>query len=985
MVRRWTCAVVGVAVALGVAIADDLHKNSFTGKATQFVQGDANVKVEVKVHEISAERSRSLPSSERLVLNLGAGKNDTNHAYFFYPTPAAPITDDSSAELWVHSSKAGVRLMARVVFPKIRNPRQIDEPLTRLVLLDEYKAPAGGWQKLLMKRPAELLQAQKQALRLELKADPDLTDAYIDRLVLNLYTGPGEVEVFIDNLEISPVKPGAAPPKPVEPKVPGKAVIKAPSNDRNGLPVSYERGRLMVGEVQAFPRFIRYSGTPMLALKEAGFNSIYMPADSPVEQIEDAINNYGFWVIPYLQPIVEGEPGRPLTGMAARDANAMVANIRKFQSTDGVLFWDLGAVRSEDMQRVSRTVEAIRAADPRRPVGADVWDGFGNFAIPLQLIGTHRDPLLTTFELDKYNQWLKQRRDLAAGSKFTWTWVQTHLPEWQAQLMTDRGQTNRLTDPIGPQPEQIRILTYLALANGCKGIGYWSDKYLADAYLGRDRLLQLAILNQEIEMLQPVLMSVSGDIRWEPTSNKNVKVAIMKTNGKGLIAMPIWLGAGAQYVPPQGAAQSLTFKVPLVPDGAEPWEITPVRVQSLQHQLRQTPEGIQITLPEFDMTAAIVFTSDTDPEGLIAKWQKQIRAFGPQAASWACDLADEEYKKVKATQAKLAVLAPPIEQAEGLIRMAEKRLMEAKRARVSNNDELAYFDAIRAMRPLRILARAQWEQAVRTLDYPGATPYSVSFHTLPKHWELARFLREHPLGSNALVDGDFDSARPESRGVMVSALPGWSVQAVSSDEVLMDARIVPGSDAKVDRPIEPFVAAPRYSPTSLSKRIEPPTPPEPKLGAGVLRLRVAPKPVELKKGEKAPFEPQALERVFLCANSPPVRMPPGSWVRISGWIRVPSTIRASADGAMFFDTIAGEAYSVRVTEGGEWKQFHMYRKVPASGEVRVRLALTGLGTAYFDDVRIEPFIGSEGRQLPNPTPNIEQAGFKTSGTTTSRQ
>ena len=79
-------------------------------------------------------------------------------------------------------------------------------------MLDSYKAPAGGWQKLILKRPDDLLQAQKQALRLELKGDPDVSDAYIDRLILNLYTGPGEVEVFVDNLEIGP-GPKPAPPR----------------------------------------------------------------------------------------------------------------------------------------------------------------------------------------------------------------------------------------------------------------------------------------------------------------------------------------------------------------------------------------------------------------------------------------------------------------------------------------------------------------------------------------------------------------------------------------------------------------------------------------------------------------------------------------------------------------------------------------------------------------------------------------------------
>ena len=68
------------------------------------------------------------------------------------------------------------------------------------------------------------------------------------------------------------------------------------------------------------------------------------------------------------------------------------------------------ALPSEDYRRTSRTVEAIRSADLRRPIGADVWDGFSCFAIPLQLVGTHRDPLMTSLELDRYGQWLANGR-----------------------------------------------------------------------------------------------------------------------------------------------------------------------------------------------------------------------------------------------------------------------------------------------------------------------------------------------------------------------------------------------------------------------------------------------------------------------------------------------------------------------------------------------------------------------------------------------
>lgn len=980
---NWRVVFVAFLALLGAkfaAYADEIHRNSFSGKTTSFIKGDDNVKTEVKLQELSADRSRSLPTSEHLKVNCVPGKNETNFAYFYYPTPAAPLTEDLSISMWMHSNRAGVQMLGRLVIPKERNPKQIDEQLTVIVLLDTYKAPASDWQKLVLKRPLDILNAQKLVLRNQLKRDVDLTDAYFDQLILNVYCGPGEIDLYLDNLEIGPVKAGAAPPMPVPmpPKeVPGtgKVVSKEkekprdiPSTTVGGLPVNINRGKLTVDGVPAFPRFIRYSGTPLQVLKEAGFNTLYMPVDTPESVIEDAINNYGFWIIPFIPPVSDKnkDDNNPLV---TKDAESLVAAIRKFKSGDGVLAWDFGPIRSEDYARVVRTVEAIRTADPKRPVSADVWDGFDKYGIPLQMIGTHRDPLMTSLELDQYSKWLTQRKILASSSKFHWTWIQTHVPEWQTKMLYGKTIADGFTEPIGPQPEQIRLLTYLALASGSKGIGFWSDKFLADSHQGRDRLLEIAMLNQEIEMLEPLLLNTNSDIRWVKSSNKNVQVAILQTNGKGILALPIWLGGGAQYVPPQGAVQNLTFVVPFAPDGAEPWEISPARVQSLQHQLRQTPEGVQITLPEFDLTAAVVFTSDNSKDGLVARWQKHTRRVSRYAAAWAVELAEEQFRKVTKIQDRLNEVAPPLEEAALLLRNAEQRLMAAKRDRIANNDETAYFEAIRALRPLRVLQRAQWERATKSLDYPAASIYAASFYTLPKHWELANLLRGGELAATALPDGDFERVKvPDRRGVPVTQLPGWTVQEVALDEVLMDARFVPGEVGMDPEIIPPLRPKTPYMPTSLTKQIEPAQPPKPTLGETILRLRVTPKPVELKPGQKAPPEPQALERVFLAVNSPPVRLPPGSWVRVTGWIKTTGEIRASADGVMFYDTSAGEAYALRLSTQPIWKQFHFYRKVPTTGDIRVRMALTGFGTVYFDDIRVEPIVPPITNRAMSPSP-----------------
>src|SRR5262249_34772206 len=121
---------------------------------------------------------------------------------------------------------------------------------------------------------------------------------------------------------------------------------------------------------------------------------------------------------------------------------------------------------------------------------------------------------------------------------------------------------------------------------------------------------------------------------------------------------------------------------------------------------------------------------------------------------------------------------------------------------------------------------------------------------------------------------------------------------------------------------------------------------DPQEGKQCLMLQISPKNAETA--------PQVLERAFLAIHGPTVRLAPGTVVRISGWMKVAGPIVGSPDGALLYDSAGGEPLAVRQTLASPWKQFILYRTVPASGSIGVTLALTGLGTVYFDDIRIEP-------------------------------
>jgi hypothetical protein len=888
---------------LSTAHGQQIHRNGFESPDAAWIKGTADVAFRELIHDVTDASAHTGQSAEHVQIATEQG----SYVYYYYPVGKAPLSEELSATIWIKANRPGIQLLARLVLPKERNPNNLDEPLTTLLRGDLYQTQT-RWQRLELRRPSRLAKQQQQIMRTQLQRDVDFTDAYIDRLVLNLYAGPGPADVLIDDLEVGPVteitpfqttsrSAGSVKLQPVRPALP------APT--RAGL-VELEQNHLLVNHKYFFMRGIRHSDTPLKALRDAGFNTVWFDHNTSPAQLEEAIN-LGFWLVPSL-PVAAND-----SGLVSSDQ--LRQEITRFLEKDSVLFWDVGGgLTDEQSGLIAKAASIVRTTDPQHPIGADAWDGFRPYSRNLDLLGAHRWPLLTGLELPQYYQWLSQRRRLARSGSFMWTWVQTHLPDWYTTLVYERPSSAAgFNEPIGPQPEQIRLLTYVALAAGCRGLGFWSDRFLADSHQGRDRLLTLALLNLELRMLEPLLVRAE-DPTWIDTSHAEVKAALFRTE-RGLLVIPMWLGKGAQFVPGQSAAAKLTLTVPQAPAGTQAWEVSPADVHCLQ--MERVPGGTRITIPEFGLTTAIIFTGDNGPGGIVVNFQNQVRQHGRTAAQWAHDLAEEAIVKVSKIEEQLVKAAHPIPDGQQLLDDARKRVRTCTDLWNKGDYREAYGEAQRALRPLRIMMRAQWEEATRDLGVAVASPYAVSFYTLPRHWQFMEQFRQAKFGGNVLAGGDFE-VRPDQ------VPDSWTLQQTTLDEVDMAARRVTDN---------------------------------PKEGRQCLMLHIAAK--------NALLPPVALERTFLAINSPSVRLAPGTLVRVSGWVRIPATIAASADGALLYDSAGGEPLAVRLTEATTWKQFILYRKVPSSGTMSVTLALTGIGKVYFDDVRIEPVATGSIAARPN--------------------
>src|SRR5207244_11769900 len=99
--------------------------------------------------------------------------------------------------------RPGIQVLAYVVFPRERDPNRL-QLLNTLVQGTIYDQ-TGKWQRLETTRPDLATERQARLLRASLMRNVDTREAYVDRVVLNVYGGPGDTDVFVDDLEVSPI------------------------------------------------------------------------------------------------------------------------------------------------------------------------------------------------------------------------------------------------------------------------------------------------------------------------------------------------------------------------------------------------------------------------------------------------------------------------------------------------------------------------------------------------------------------------------------------------------------------------------------------------------------------------------------------------------------------------------------------------------------------------------------------------------------
>ncbi len=892
--------------------ARDALRVDFEADDTGWVAEGGDVNRRIRSHDRTTESSHSGRQAERIALTTGSG----SHLYYSYPIGRALVANDLKISVWIKADRPGAQILARVVFPRERDPDTL-QLLATLVTGSTYHSP-GQWQQLDLERPDLATERQARLLRASLNRDVDTREAYVDRVMLNVYAGPGETTVLVDDLEVSPVLPDGMRLSSAVLGQPGEAA---------GPQIEVARDQLLVDGRPRLLRVARAPGVPPGLLKDFGFNVTAVEWPLDMEAIEQSVTSL-LWLMPQLpesatRPSANGPPLAQLIG--------------ELPFRESVLCWNVGNnLRGDAFGPVAAAARELRATSPRRPIAADVTGNFWSYSREFEMLGAHRSPIGTAMELRQYRDWLTQRRYLGRPGTYYFTWIQTAADR-------DRG---HVEDDTGPAPDQLRLLTYSALAAGCRGLGFWADRTLGQPGVGRERLLELGLLNLELQLLEPYFAAggsadtfavetmehlvkrgpgaelpagrmdmgkrrgTTGSFAAmpkaktpQPLANREEVQATVLRSDRGLVVVPIWYGKGAQFVPGQMATNDLNIVIPGVPDAAQAWLVTPADVRMLKRD--RVAGGMRLTVPEFDLTSIVILTSD---KALIDQLRLELKRSRPPAALWAIELASMQLARVRRVNDQLAALGHVQQDGFALVQSAAERLVASRGALDRDDFAASYQESLRALRALRILQRAHWEDAVKGLSVPQSSPHATSFAGLPKHWQLMSAVQAGQFGPNLISAGDFESAE-------ALAADGWT-QALDGGK---------GLELKA----------------TLSSQ-------DPHRGNRSLHLQVKP------AGDAA--LPASLDPTVAALASRPIPVRAGDVLRIRFWLRVPAAIQGSIDGAVVYDSLGGPSLAVAQAEPLEWKQFTLYRRATRSDNFSVTLGITGIGDMYIDDLVVEKLV-----------------------------
>ncbi|MDB4533852.1 hypothetical protein N9242_03200 [Vicingaceae bacterium] len=651
------------------------------------------------------------------------------------------VIPELKPEVWIKANHANIRLLARVVFPRTTAPDG-EGPMTALVQGAAYKA-VGSWKKLgfenLEKGLPSLVKEQLWLLRTKYGRHVDGGEAFIDMLVLDLFTGDEEINVWIDDLTIQ----GSVSARNVAAKASNsgknirrdynvRPVSGSSTQDEKPVALSIIDGNVIeVRNRPFFARIIQHNGEPFELLKQIGFNTIELKSAATFEQLQRA-EQLDVWLV--CPPPVD-------VGLQAIGFEY-----------DRVLAWSAGRhLTARDAENVRQTIREIKKSDGRsnRPIVGQVESDWSEFGRICNIISVGVNPMGGSFVLSQYSEWLIQRQQLAGRMVPMWASVQTQST---ASTVSQVAALGNRAPPAPIEPDQLKFMVYEALSGGARGLRFQSRTRLdATDLVTRLRALTLKWINVHLNQLEP--WGAGGALMGKlPLADRTLEVTALQTDRSRLLLVqrPTHL---EQWSAGSGAMSRVAF--------ADTGGSTSNRAYWLAETglipmpLSQTAGGSQVEFERCPAVASVVLTEDA---AVISKLSRSyLAADGTQQSQLYADIVRNWLAIVQVVDRQLINAGHQNATASGALREAVS-FVEKGSSLVTANSTISGNELFtRANQRLAVARRQFIQEAKAPFRSHVASPLINHCSFTPVHWELAGRMSNLTWRPNALAGGDFEN------------------------------------------------------------------------------------------------------------------------------------------------------------------------------------------------------------------------------------
>jgi len=826
---------------------------------------------------------------ERIAFKSGSGSK----ALISHSIPPCYVIPELTPTVHLRSDRAGVQLMVRVVLPETPSPTG-GGPLT--ILLPGPSYPEGGFWKTLSfatekKNLHQKLQEEVWLLRRKHGSHISPQNAYVDKVVLNLYSGPGKSLVEISSLSVegivdaqhlaaqvnfaSDTRHDAAVqavgyvetiPAPVAFSVDKKPSLVV----RDGTVLLTEKAPLMA-------RIIQHRGESFEYLRSIGFNVVELTQTARTDQLESA-RKLNMWIVC---------PPPASIGLAPIGFEY-----------DRVLAWSVGEdLTGRNLQNVQQKIREIRESDQRdgRPIVGNVRTHWTLYSQELDVLSFGLEPIGTSFLASQYSDWLKQRSQTIEHNKPVWADIQTDFPEG---LVNQIRAVANVMPPIPIEPQQIQYLLYEAITGGARGFRFKSRSRLDGTDpTTRLRALTLEWINAQLDRLEPW---IAGGVLRDPiaTNDRELEVHVLSTHRARLLLIQRTTHQ-EQYLAGDVPLRSISFRDPENYTGDRATWLLDAGLQSIP--ITRNFAGNEIRIDHCPSLTAIVLSQDpTVNQRLNQSYQRIGRASAHQLHT---DLTRQWLTIMELIENQLNLMNRSTADVTNALAQATVALQNANRLSEANSFTTASPFLLEANQRLGFMRREILTEPLGLFQSKTSSPLLTHVSLVPLHWELANRLQGRRWNPNGLPAGDFESLDHLMRA-------GWENRRLDDDRI--------GTMVQL-------------------------TDQQPVGGAYSLKMDAF---------DKTDAQRMDIDAPPLWISTPRISVRRGQLVRIHGWVNIPKVIRGNADGLMIVDSLGGEAMAERIPITDGWQEFTLYRGVFSDTDLQVTFTLTGLGTVMMDEVTI---------------------------------